>query len=302
MRASPPPRRPRPPLASLRGAKRSRKPAPSPLARLRRPRSYGRDRRLSRGLPSALSVGGSDRGQRTATTRPCPAAPSGVSARATEPPPSPDRVESMCSRISRGCARAARSGARGRSPPASPGARRAARSATWREKPAGTSLSCRPRRTAPAAARLCQPRPEAVLAERRVEVDVARGRVEGDARVARAVGAAGTRRPRCRRRRDRVARGGRRGRGTGSRTGWRPGVRDRGQLGAQQPHERRERAVAAEGERRGQQAEGGDPLGVCQAELERDPAAHRVADEMGAWIPIASMIARARAARTTAAL
>ena len=38
----------------------------------------------------------------------------------------------------------------------------------------------------------------------------------------------------------------------------------------------------AEGERRGQQARGCDPLGRAEAELERDPAAHRVADQVGA--------------------
>ena len=230
-------------------------------------------RRASPGQPSTAILGG-------ARVR------SGDARRGSARGAAPRRHVAARRRSGRGsagwCAPAARPGARARTPSSTTWRARGRTSATWRAKPAGTRRSRRPRRTAPAARRPARRvhRPRSPCG--RVEVDVARRREERDPRRARAVGAA------------ELVGGDVGGRGVeplrageqapellpdprGSQR-----VRDRRELGAQQPHQRHQLAAAPEGERRRQQAERLDPLGCVERQLERDPAAHRVADQVRA--------------------
>ena len=186
-------------------------------------------------------------------------------------------------RASRWCARAARPGARGRSRRAPPGGRSGSASATWRANPAGTSRSLSPQTNSAggssAASRVQKP----LLAVGRVEVDVARGGVEGDPRR-RASGRCGrTPRRRCRRRRGRAARGGRtcsrRARGRWSA---RSGCGIAASSGRSSRTSGTSRALRRKASAGASRLEARDPLGLAQADLERDPAAHRVADQVGA--------------------
>ena len=182
-------------------------------------------------------------------------------------------------------ARAAPPGERGRIRSARPGGPAGARSATWREK--------RGRHEAVAVApdeqggrrEPGEPGPQPALAVR-----ARRGRCCARRRRRRsapsATGRCGrTRRRRCRRPPGRGAPGARTGPELLADPRGAQRVRDRRELGPQQLHQRDQLAAAPEGQRRGQQAEVCDPVGLGERELDRDPAAHRVADQVGSLDP-----------------
>ena len=185
----------------------------------------------------------------------------------------------------RWCARRARPGARGRSRRGPPARRSAAPRRRGGQKRAGMSRSCVAPDEQGRRAELGEPGVEAAFA-----VAARRGRCCGRRRrrrrAPRASGRCGrTRRRRRRRRPDRAARVGR----TGSRTGRgrRARAADGGSTassGRSSLDQRRELAPA-KGERGREQAQRGDPLGRVEGDLDRDPAAHRVADQVGALDP-----------------
>ena len=148
---------------------------------------------------------------------------------------------------------------------------------------------------------LGQARVEAAAPERLVEVDVARGGRGRRARARRCGRCARTRRRRRRRARGRPGRG----RRTCSRTGLDRAAaeasgaacRTRGAAPARAgANSRRTKATAGHSS-----AERADALGVLEAELDGDAAAHRVADEVGALDPQRVHRRRARRGRSSGA-
>ena len=94
-----------------------------------------------------------------------------------------------------------------------------------------------------------------------------------------------TRRRRCRPRSGRPGRGRRTATRTARSIRARPErVRQHPELGPQQPHDRVQ-VAPDEGHGGAQQREAADALGVLEADLDRDAAAHRVADDVGAVDP-----------------
>ena len=154
--------------------------------------------------------------------------------------------------------------------------------ATWREKRAGTSGSSLPQMNRAGGSSCGEPGPEALRAVGGLEVDLAGGGVEGDAGGARAVGA------------QELVGGDVADRGIEA-VGARDhapeavadlvraqDVRERRQLGPQEADQRHPFAPAPESHRRGEQAQGPHPARRLQPDLDRYPAAHRVADQVGA--------------------
>ena len=279
------------------GAQAGRSPRAAAVGAVRRRRCASPARRAWSGQPSGRclaaqpgSAGVSRRGAGRARATPrCGAG--GDCGRA-------EAIRSPISRLVR--LRRARPGARGRSRRGSPGSAPGSASATWREKPGGMSRSLSPQTNSAGGSSAREPGVEAVLAVRLVEVDVASGGEERHPRGARAVDAAelvdgdvgggrveplrvGEQVPEL------VADERARAAGGGSAASSGRSSRTSGAS-----------CAAAEGERRGEQAQRRDPLGRVEADLDRDPAAHRVADQVGALDLHRVQVAAHRGRRTRA--